>query len=192
GQPAHLCKGLFSKRLTEPSLQPADLPRLDAVLLSHLHGDHFDRVARAQLDRRLPVLTTSAAARTLTSWGFAAAGPMITWESVRLDNPEASLSVTSVPGQHAPGPLRPLLPPVMGSVLELDEGDGAPFRLYISGDTLYRAWLREVVARTGPLDAAVVHLGGTRVFGVLVTMDGRQGVELVRLLRPPVTVPVHY
>jgi L-ascorbate metabolism protein UlaG (beta-lactamase superfamily) len=80
----------------------------------------------------------------------------------------------------------------MGSVLELDEGGGAPFRLYISGDTLYRAWLREVVARTGPLDAAVVHLGGTRVFGVLVTMDGRQGVDLVRLLRPPVTVPVHY
>jgi hypothetical protein len=35
---------------------------------------------------------------------------MITWESVRLDNPEASLSITSVPGQHAPGPLRPVLP----------------------------------------------------------------------------------
>jgi L-ascorbate metabolism protein UlaG (beta-lactamase superfamily) len=192
GQRAYLGKGLFSKRLTEPSLQPPDLPSLDAVVLSHLHGDHFDRVARAQLDRALPVLTTPAAARTLRSWGFAAARPMATWESHRFETAGASLSITSVPGQHAPGPLRPLLPPVMGSVLELDEGAGAPFRLYISGDTLYRAWLREVVARTGPLDAAVVHLGGTRVFGVLVTMDGRQGVDLVRLLRPPVTVPVHY
>jgi L-ascorbate metabolism protein UlaG (beta-lactamase superfamily) len=192
GQRAYLGKGLFSKRLTEPSLQPADLPRLDAVLLSHLHGDHFDRVARAQLDRSLPVLTTSAAARTLTSWGFAAARPMITWESVRLDDPEASLSITSVPGQHAPGPLRPVLPPVMGSVLELDDGSGSPFRLYVSGDTLCRPWLREVVARTGPLDAAVVHLGGTRVLGVLVTMDGKQGADLVRLLLPRVTVPVHF
>jgi L-ascorbate metabolism protein UlaG (beta-lactamase superfamily) len=192
GQRAYLGKGLFSKRLTEPSLQPLDLPTLDAVVLSHLHGDHFDRVARAQLDRALPVLTTPAAARTLASWGFLAARAMTTWESHRLDASGASLSVTSVPGQHAPGPLRRLLPPVMGTVLELDDGDGPPFRLYISGDTLYRAWLREVVARTGPLDAAVVHLGGTRALGVLVTMDGRQGVDLVRLLKPSVTVPVHY
>ena len=117
---------------------------------------------------------------------------MITWESVRLDNPGASLSITSVPGQHAPGPLRPVLPPVMGSVLELDDGSGPPFRLYVSGDTLYRPWLREVVARTGPLDAAVVHLGGTRVLGVLVTMDAKQGADLVRLLLPRVTVPVHF
>ena len=87
GQRAYLGRGLFSKRLTEPSLQPADLPRLDAVLLSHLHGDHFDRVARAQLDRSLPVLTTSAAARTLTAWGFAAARPMITWNRFAWTTP---------------------------------------------------------------------------------------------------------
>jgi L-ascorbate metabolism protein UlaG (beta-lactamase superfamily) len=192
GQRAYLGKGLFSKRLTEPSLQPADLPALDAIVLSHLHGDHFDRVARAELDRVLPVLTTREAARTLSSWGFAAARPMAPWDSVVLENDRASLSVTSVPGQHAPGPMRPLLPPVMGSVLELDDGGSAPFRLYISGDTLYRPWLREVVPRTGPLDAAVIHLGGTRAFGVLVTMDGRQGVDLVRLVKPSVTVPVHY
>lgn len=35
GQRAYLGKGLFSKRVTEPSLQPADLPPLDVVLLSH-------------------------------------------------------------------------------------------------------------------------------------------------------------
>ena len=149
-------------------------------------------MARAQLDHSLPVLSTPAAARTLASWGFGAARPMKTWESVLLEDDRASLSVTSVPGQHAPGPLRLLLPPVMGSVLELDDGSGSPFRLYVSGDTLYRPRLREVVSRTGPLDAAVVHLGGTRAFGVLVTMDGRQGVDLVRLLQPDVTVPVHF
>lgn len=54
GQRAYLGKCLWSRRLTEPSMGIPDLPPLDAVLLSHLHGDHFDRVARHQLDRRRP------------------------------------------------------------------------------------------------------------------------------------------
>jgi L-ascorbate metabolism protein UlaG (beta-lactamase superfamily) len=38
----------------------------------------------------------------------------------------------------------------------------------------------------------IPHQGGTKVLGITVTMDGRQGADLVALLRPPVTVPVHY
>ena len=182
GQRAYLGKGLFSKRLTEPSLQPEDLPPLDAVLLSHLHGDHFDRVARERLDRDPPVLTTPAASRKLTSWGFSAHG-MSPWETTAVGD----LTVTSVPGRHAPGAFQRVFPPVMGSVLELDG-----FRVYVTGDTLYYPWLREVTERCGPLDAMVVHLGGTRALGLLVTMDGDQGADLVELVRPAVTVPVHH
>jgi ribonuclease BN (tRNA processing enzyme) len=41
GQRAYLGKGLWSRRLTDPALEPEELPALDAVVLSHLHGDHF-------------------------------------------------------------------------------------------------------------------------------------------------------
>ncbi|NPC96813.1 MBL fold metallo-hydrolase [Nocardioides sp. zg-DK7169] len=192
GQRAYLGKGLFSKRLTEPSLRPADLPPVDLVVLSHLHGDHFDRVARAELDRQLQILTTPAAARRLSRWGFRQAQPLDTWTSARHEREGWSLTVTAVPGTHAPTLARPLLPPVMGSVLHLVAPAGDEFRLYLSGDTLYRPWLREIVERAGPLDAAAVHLGGTRVLGLLVTMDGRQGADLVELLGPEVAVPIHY
>ena len=47
GQRAHLGYGLRAKRLTEPALQPTQLPALDAILLSHMHGDHWDRIADA-------------------------------------------------------------------------------------------------------------------------------------------------
>jgi L-ascorbate metabolism protein UlaG (beta-lactamase superfamily) len=192
GQRAYLGKGLFSKRLTEPSRQPDELPHLDAVLLSHLHGDHFDRIARDGLDRDLPVLTTPAAGRRLVSWGFGGARGMATWESAALGNGTARLVVTSVPGRHAPGPFQRVFPPVMGSVLELHEGDGDPFRVYVTGDTLCYPWLRDVADRCGPIDAMVIHLGGTRALGVLVTMDGDQGADLVDLVRPALTVPVHH
>jgi L-ascorbate metabolism protein UlaG (beta-lactamase superfamily) len=192
GQRAYLGKGLVSKRLTEPALQPAQLPELDAVLLSHLHGDHFDRVARRELARELPVLTTPEAARRLARWGFGAAQGLRTWDSQSLVEGEWRLTITAAPGVHGPGLARHLLPPVMGSVLELRRADRLELRVYISGDTLYRPWLAEVVQRAGPIDAAVVHLGGTRVLGLLVTMDAGQGAELVELLQPTVTVPVHY
>lgn len=195
GQRAYLGKGLFSKRLTEPSLQPADLPSLDAVVLSHLHGDHFDRVARRELDRSVPVLTTTAAARTLRRWGFAGAEALDTWRSTELVDGTWRLRITAVAGIHGPGPAKHLLPPVMGSVLELSDSSdpgSAVHRTYLSGDTLFRPWLREVVDRTGPLDAAVVHLGGTRALGLLVTMDAEQGADLVELLAPAMTVPVHH
>jgi L-ascorbate metabolism protein UlaG (beta-lactamase superfamily) len=192
GQRAYLGKGLFSRRLTEPSMQPEDLPALDAVVLSHLHGDHFDRVARGRLDRELPLLTTPQAARRLNRWGFGSSLGLRTWESTSLGADGATLTITAAPGQHAPGLARPVLPPVMGSVLELDTGAARPFRVYITGDTLFRPWLGEVVERLGPIDAMVVHLGGTRVLGLLVTMDGDQGARLVDLVEPTVTVPVHY
>lgn len=192
GQRAYLGKGLFSKRRTEPSMQPPDLPALDAVVLSHLHGDHFDRVARTQLDRSLPVLTTTQAGRRLHGWGFGEALGMQPWQAQEITKDEVTLTITSVPGEHAPKLAKPMLPPVMGSVLELSRDGGRPFRLYLSGDTLYRPWLHQVTARCGPLDAAVVHLGGTRIFGMLVTMDAEQGADLVDVLSPALTVPVHY
>jgi L-ascorbate metabolism protein UlaG (beta-lactamase superfamily) len=94
-----------------------------------------------------------------------------------------------------------VLPQVMGSVLELVRGgttgsgvsaSQVSWRGYISGDTLYRPFLGEVLERCGPLDVLIPHLGGTRALGLTVTMDGRQGADLVELLAPPVTVPVHY
>jgi L-ascorbate metabolism protein UlaG (beta-lactamase superfamily) len=192
GQRAYLGKGLFSRRLTEPSLQPDDLPPLDAVVLSHLHGDHFDRVARRKLAHELPVLTTPPAARRLRRWGFAAADGLDTWSTRSLEAAGWRLRVTAVPGVHAPGPARLLLPPVMGSVLELSDTSGTVrHRTYVTGDTLHRPWLGEVLERTGPLDAMVIHLGGTRVLGLLVTMDGAQGAGLTDLVRPRVAVPVH-
>src|SRR3954454_14915368 len=70
GQYAWLGKGLVSRRLTEPALSVHQLAPLDPVVLSHLHGDHFDRVARRGLDRAVPIVTTPHAARRLGPRGF--------------------------------------------------------------------------------------------------------------------------
>jgi L-ascorbate metabolism protein UlaG (beta-lactamase superfamily) len=192
GQRAYLGYGLWTKRITEPAMRPDQLPRLDGVVLSHLHGDHFDRIARRQLPADIPVLTTPHAARRLDRWGFTAATGMHSWHSRELVNGDARARLTAVPGEHGSGPMRFLLPPVMGTVIEFSSALSRPLRIYITGDTLYRPRLAQVAERCGPIDAMIIHLGGTRIAGLLVTMDGRQGAQLMRLLEPRLTVPVHY
>src|SRR4051794_38478107 len=70
GQHAYLGYGLVSKRRLEPALDIGELPPLNAVVLSHMHGDHWDRVAQAGLDNSLPIITTPHAAKRLARRGF--------------------------------------------------------------------------------------------------------------------------
>ncbi len=192
GERAYLGNGLWSRRLKDPAVELGALPPLDAVVLSHLHGDHFDRAARRGLDRSVPIVSTRHAVRRLRPQGFAAHA-LDTWQSLELRRDGASLRVTSLPGRHAPGPAQALLPPVMGSLLEFRRSPGEePLRLYLSGDTLLHDDLAEIRRRQPDLDLAVVHLGGTRVLGLLVTMDGEQGAGLLRMLQPRRAVPVHF
>ncbi|MDO0929333.1 MBL fold metallo-hydrolase [Streptomyces sp. TG1A-8] len=196
GQFAHLGYGLASRRLTEPAVDPRELPRLDGVVLSHLHGDHWDRRARRHLDHTVPVVTTPHAARRLRVFqGFPRTAGLRTWEGFSLRRGGAQVTVTALPGRHAGHPvLRGLLPPVMGSMLEFGPVGRPPrLRLYVSGDTLLYDGLDEIAERFPAADLAVLHLGGTRLpGGFVVTMDGAQGAELARRLDPRTVLPVHY
>ena len=191
GQRAYLGKGLWSRRLTEPALRPTELPPLDAVVLSHLHGDHFDRVARRGLAREQPILPTKPAARRLRDWGFETQG-LDVWERTELTKGEETLSLEALPAIHARGLMGALLPPVMGSLLEHRVGGEVRLRMYISGDTLTGSHISEIGERHPDIDVAVVHLGGTRVLFHTVTMDGEQGVDFLRRARPRTAVPVHH
>jgi L-ascorbate metabolism protein UlaG (beta-lactamase superfamily) len=191
GQRAYLGKGLWSRRLKDPSLQPEDLPAFDAIVLSHLHGDHFDRVARKGLSREAPLFTTPPAARRLKRYGFSTE-PMRSFDRITLERDGERLAIEALPGVHAYGVMKGLLPPVMGSLLEHRSATGATTRVYISGDTLPGDHLDEIARRHPDVDIAVVHLGGTRVLARTVTMDGEMFAEFLRRVRPRRAVPVHY
>ncbi|HET9083495.1 MAG TPA: MBL fold metallo-hydrolase [Candidatus Limnocylindrales bacterium] len=200
GEEVPLGYGLTTTRLTDPSMEIDDLPPLDLVVLSHYHGDHFDRVAEERLDRSLSVVTTPDAADTLGQKGFYNARSLETWETHDVSRDGGSLRVTALPGKHAPGAVTIVLPQVMGSLIEFwatggpgIRFDGRPdLRLYITGDTIMYEGLREIPERHPEIDLALLHLGGARVMGLTVTMDAEQGVELMRTVRPRRAIPIHY
>jgi L-ascorbate metabolism protein UlaG (beta-lactamase superfamily) len=190
----HLGYGLHATRLTNPALDIAELPPVDLIVLSHMHEDHFDRVAAEQLDHTLPIVTTRHAAKDLRRKGFTRTYSLKTWQTQTIVKGDVRLRITAMPGTHGPGILAALLPPVMGSMLQFESvATGRTLlQLYITGDTLVHKRLKEIPKRYPQIDLALLHLGGTRVMGLMVTMDGKQGVEVVQIVDPTIAIPIHY
>ena len=111
-----------------------------------------------------------------------------------LASGDARLRVTATPGRHGPAGVAALLPRVMGSVLDFGPDPQAPrYRMYISGDTLVYEDIHAIPKYFPGIDLALLHLGGTRILGVVkVTMDGKDGVRMMQLVRAKKTAPIHY
>jgi L-ascorbate metabolism protein UlaG (beta-lactamase superfamily) len=127
---------------------------------------------------------------------------------------EPAIKVTAMPGKHVPpGPLAVAndllhaVPPTNGWLVELgcastathDAGLKVGYRIYISGDTLFVDDLKDIPKHLNnkPIDLMLVHLGGTTIPGpslplLMVTMDAKQGLQLLHLVNPEVTIPIHF
>ena len=184
--------GLHATRLMNPAMDIRDLPPVDLIVLSHFHGDHFDQVAERDLDKSLPIATTPEAVAELDERGFKQAYGVETWSSFTVRKGETQLRIISTPGRHGPPLSQLVLPDVMGSILEFQSSDRILFRMYITGDTLVIDDLKEIPRRYPNLDLSLLHLGGTRVLGIMVTMDAKQGLELLQIVKPKLAIPIHY
>jgi hypothetical protein len=106
------------KRLVEPALDTGQLPRIDLILLSHAHFDHFDRRTLRMLESRGTSVVT-ASARTIPGSTCTAtrsrhgkwrrtAGRSLSFRSTTRHSPSAA-SHTSSPSSAAsaqPAPIR--------------------------------------------------------------------------------------
>lgn len=204
--------GLDTTRLTNPAMEVNQLPPLDLVLLSHFHGDHFDQVAIHELDKSLPIVTNSHAVDELSIRGFTNTKKLDTWENITFtkkdneDNNDVELQITAMPGRHGPFPVSMFLPKVMGTILDFKRKDDRNesnsknkshngnqlFRIYITGDTMVFDDIKEIPKRYPNVDLALLHLGGTTIMGIMLTMDAKEGLEMVNIINPKRAIPIHY
>jgi L-ascorbate metabolism protein UlaG (beta-lactamase superfamily) len=182
--------GTGSRKLAGPAIAAADLPPIDAVLLTHdHHGDNLDPAGRALLPAAGVVITTASGAKRL---GGTTRG-LEPWQATRLEAPERpTIEITATPCRHGPPLSHPLIGDVVGFALRWDAQEHGV--LWISGDTVLYDGVREVATRL-PIDTAILHLGGVQfpITGpVRYTMTARDAVELCHLIRPRTVIPIHY
>ena len=136
------------------------LEQVDAVLLTHVHLDHWDKVAQERLPKDIVLLCQPANAEQIRQSGFTQVRPIDTvvdWEGIRISR---------TGGRHGTGEVGQRMGIVSGYVLE--EGDD---RLYIAGDTIWCEEVQEAIDQYQP-SHIVVNGGGARfVAGDPIVMD---------------------
>ena len=182
--------GTSSRKLAGPAVAAADLPSIDAVLLTHdHHDDNLDAAGRDLLPAAGVVVTTASGAKRL---GGGARG-LEAWASTSLEAPgRPSIEIVATPCRHGPPLSHPLAGDVIGFALRWDGQEHGV--VWISGDTVLYKGVRAVAERLR-VGTALLHVGGVRfpVTGpVRYTMTARDAVELCRLVRPRTAIPIHY
>lgn len=155
---------------------------LDALLVSHLHADHFDHLEA--LPKHLPLFCQPENQQAIRARGFEQVVPVqdsLDWSGIIL---------VRTPGEHGSGSVLEQMGAVSGWVLRALGQPDEP-TLYWAGDTVLYPAVRETIATYNP-DVIVTHSGGA-VWGEhgLITMDAAQTVEVCRLAPHSQVIATH-
>lgn len=136
------------------------LQQVDAVLLTHLHTDHWDTAAHKLLAKHLPVFCQPGDSQAINALGFTnviEVEQQLQWEGIQLHRTD---------GRHGTGEIGERMGKVSGYVIS----DGSE-NLYIAGDTIWCTEVQEALDRFKPGNI-VVNGGGARFLqGAPIVMD---------------------
>ena len=153
----------------------------DLVLISHLHHDHLHLPSLRRFGRDVPILAPRGGESLLRSVGGDRVRPVLPGDMVEV----AGVTVTVLAATHdgGRGPHTRVSGPALGFRVD---GGGRSF--WFPGDTE----LRDDMAQVGPVDLALVPIGGWGPTLEDGHMDPADGAAAARSVRAAVAVPIHW
>ncbi len=182
-------------RFHAPPISVADLPPIEAVILSHDHYDHLDVESIRQLANKTRYFVTPlGVGDRLIDWGVprTKVRQLDWWQSVRI----AGLELISTPAQHFSGRGLWDRNQTLWSSWVLRQQPAntpheRPISLYFSGDTGYFTGFKEIGERFGPFDLALMENGAYNPQWHYVHMFPAETLQAFIDVSARVLVPVH-
>ncbi|WP_018352613.1 MBL fold metallo-hydrolase [Longispora albida] len=171
-------------RYTPPGVPWADLPRIDAVVISHNHYDHLDAPTVKRLHRATPVLVPGGLGKWFRRRGFTQVAELDWWESASV----GGLSFGFVPAHHwSRRTLTDTCKSLWGGWV-LGE------QLFFAGDTGYGPYFQKIGERYPALDVALMPIGAYSPRWMMrsVHMDPAEAVQATRELGAAKMATMHW
>lgn len=160
-----------------PTPDPAALGRLDAILVSHAHPDHFDRASLKALPPGPVLIVAPGLGRAARRTGHAA-HELATGRSVEVGD----VSVTAVAARHWRWPALPRARTI-GFLIEGSSG------IYFAGDTGFFA---RMAALAGRVDVALLPVGRWGPHPGPARLGPKSASRVARVVGARVAIPVHW
>ncbi len=182
--------GMLAKRSVEPGLDRSAISRLDAILISHLHFDHFSYGSLDMLPKEATLVVPPGGAAYTPDFGFADTREAVYWQPFEL----GGLKITPVPVQHFGGRYgfdvswRPEHP-FTGYVVEYKGTT-----IFFAGDTGYNPEFFKEIGRRFRIDLALLPIAPIepREFMQRVHTDPVEAIRIFEDLRADLMIPIHY
>ena len=181
--------GQLSRRHSDPGIDPADIPRLDAVVISHMHFDHLSMGSLELIENKTPRLFVPKGGLVyIPNFAFDTR-ELATWKSWEKDG----LRITSVPVRHVGwryGIDIEWMNSFSGWVIEYHG-----MTVYFSGDTAYDAdAFRKTAERFPNIDVALLPISPIhpREFMKRTHVDPKEALDAFVDLRAKVMIPMHF
>ncbi len=146
--------GIFLPRVSIPGLEIAELPRIDAIILTHAHADHLSFRSLRALPAGIPIHAPAAIAHWLRRSGLSSAHPIISGGSIQI----GSVSISTATAAHMGA--RYVMDRWRGEALMYLLDDGISSVLF-TGDTAISPEIISLAQRITPrrLDIALLPIG---------------------------------
>lgn len=178
------------KRFQPVPVSIANLPPLDAVVISHDHYDHLDYSTIVELAKRgVPFFTSLGVGAHLEAWGVPPdrVTELDWWESAEL--PRGGVSVTAAPSQHFSGRALGGRNSTLWSSLVLR---GERSSVFFSGDTGLTPEYSEIKRRLGPFDLVMLEVGAFHPAWGDIHLGPENALKAFSLLEGARLLPIHW